>query len=138
MTKDIEKYDTLEYSCLKTKTTYSRFETHTLDLPEIKLGQHRLIITGSHIIYREVKQKYLKMYMYQSMPYQVFFKQIILLWEYKTFDLATCVNLFKCFFSFGFISELIKKMSGSQHKFRIGDPVWAKMKGFSPWPGKVK
>ena len=20
---------------------------------------------------------------------------------------------------------------------RIGDPVWAKMKGFSPWPGKV-
>ena len=23
------------------------------------------------------------------------------------------------------------------HKFRIGDPVWAKMKGFSPWPGKV-
>jgi len=28
-------------------------------------------------------------------------------------------------------------MSGSQHKFRIGDPVWAKMKGFSPWPGKV-
>ena len=28
-------------------------------------------------------------------------------------------------------------MSGNQHKFRIGDPVWAKMKGFSPWPGKV-
>jgi len=27
--------------------------------------------------------------------------------------------------------------SGSTHKFRIGDPVWAKMKGFSPWPGKV-
>jgi len=27
-------------------------------------------------------------------------------------------------------------MSGV-HKFRIGDPVWAKMKGFSPWPGKV-
>ena len=26
-------------------------------------------------------------------------------------------------------------MSGS--KFRVGDPVWAKMKGFSPWPGKV-
>lgn len=25
----------------------------------------------------------------------------------------------------------------AQHKFRIGDPVWAKMKGFSPWPGKV-
>ena len=24
------------------------------------------------------------------------------------------------------------------HKFRIGDPVWAKMKGFSPWPGKVR
>ena len=24
-----------------------------------------------------------------------------------------------------------------QHKFRIGDPVWAKMKGFSPWPGVV-
>lgn len=23
------------------------------------------------------------------------------------------------------------------HKFRIGDPVWAKMKGFSPWPGKI-
>ena len=22
-------------------------------------------------------------------------------------------------------------------QFRIGDPVWAKMKGFSPWPGKV-
>jgi len=21
--------------------------------------------------------------------------------------------------------------------FRVGDPVWAKMKGFSPWPGKV-
>lgn len=29
-----------------------------------------------------------------------------------------------------------QKMSGV-HKFRIGDPVWAKMKGFSPWPGKV-
>jgi len=28
-------------------------------------------------------------------------------------------------------------MSLNQHKFRIGDPVWAKMKGFSPWPGKV-
>ena len=28
----------------------------------------------------------------------------------------------------------IEKMSG---EFRIGDPVWAKMKGFSPWPGKV-
>lgn len=28
-------------------------------------------------------------------------------------------------------------MAGVQHKFRIGDPVWAKMKGFSPWPGKV-
>lgn len=27
-------------------------------------------------------------------------------------------------------------MAGA-HKFRIGDPVWAKMKGFSPWPGKV-
>jgi len=25
----------------------------------------------------------------------------------------------------------------AQHKFRIGDAVWAKMKGFSPWPGKV-
>jgi len=25
----------------------------------------------------------------------------------------------------------------AQHVFRIGDPVWAKMKGFSPWPGKV-
>jgi hypothetical protein len=24
-----------------------------------------------------------------------------------------------------------------QHKFRVGDPVWAKMKGFSPWPGRV-
>jgi len=24
-----------------------------------------------------------------------------------------------------------------QLKFRIGDPVWAKMKGFSPWPGVV-
>ncbi|XP_037504992.1 putative oxidoreductase GLYR1 homolog [Rhipicephalus sanguineus] len=22
-------------------------------------------------------------------------------------------------------------------KYNIGDPVWAKMKGFSPWPGKV-
>ena len=21
--------------------------------------------------------------------------------------------------------------------FRVGDPVWAKMKGFSPWPGKI-
>jgi 3-hydroxyisobutyrate dehydrogenase len=29
-----------------------------------------------------------------------------------------------------------QKMAGV-HKFRIGDPVWAKMKGFSPWPGKV-
>jgi len=28
-------------------------------------------------------------------------------------------------------------MAAAQHKFRIGDPVWAKMKGFSPWPGKV-
>jgi len=28
-------------------------------------------------------------------------------------------------------------MSTDQHKFRIGDPVWAKMKGFSPWPGVV-
>ena len=24
-----------------------------------------------------------------------------------------------------------------QQKFRIGDPVWAKMKGFSAWPGKI-
>ncbi|XP_076321718.1 cytokine-like nuclear factor N-PAC isoform X1 [Tachypleus tridentatus] len=23
------------------------------------------------------------------------------------------------------------------YKFTIGDPVWAKMKGFSPWPGKI-
>ena len=29
------------------------------------------------------------------------------------------------------------KMSSEQLKFRIGDPVWAKMKGFSPWPGVV-
>jgi len=28
-------------------------------------------------------------------------------------------------------------MTTDQHKFRIGDPVWAKMKGFSPWPGCV-
>lgn len=28
-------------------------------------------------------------------------------------------------------------MSSEQLKFRIGDPVWAKMKGFSPWPGVV-
>ncbi|XP_023344502.1 putative oxidoreductase GLYR1 homolog [Eurytemora carolleeae] len=28
-------------------------------------------------------------------------------------------------------------MSSEQFKFRIGDPVWAKMKGFSPWPGVV-
>ena len=31
--------------------------------------------------------------------------------------------------------DLRAKMTA--HKFRIGDPVWAKMKGFSPWPGKV-
>ena len=30
-----------------------------------------------------------------------------------------------------------KGPSMTSHKFRIGDPVWAKMKGFSPWPGKV-
>merc|ERR1711874_460110 len=30
-----------------------------------------------------------------------------------------------------------KSTMASQHVFRIGDPVWAKMKGFSPWPGKV-
>ena len=23
------------------------------------------------------------------------------------------------------------------HKFRIGDPVWAMLRGFAPWPGKV-
>lgn len=28
-------------------------------------------------------------------------------------------------------------MAGEQHKYRVGDPVWAKMKGFSPWPGRV-
>jgi len=28
-------------------------------------------------------------------------------------------------------------MSSDQLKFRIGDLVWAKMKGFSPWPGVV-
>jgi len=28
-------------------------------------------------------------------------------------------------------------MTSETHKFRIGDPVWAKMKGFSPWPGVV-
>jgi 3-hydroxyisobutyrate dehydrogenase len=25
----------------------------------------------------------------------------------------------------------------AERKFRIGDPVWAKMKGFSAWPGKI-
>jgi len=29
------------------------------------------------------------------------------------------------------------KMAGGAMKFRVGDSVWAKMKGFSPWPGKV-
>lgn len=28
-------------------------------------------------------------------------------------------------------------MAGGAMKFRVGDSVWAKMKGFSPWPGKV-
>ena len=28
-------------------------------------------------------------------------------------------------------------LSSFKYTFRIGDPVWAKMKGFSPWPGKV-
>merc|ERR1711963_782648 len=27
--------------------------------------------------------------------------------------------------------------SSFKYTFRIGDPVWAKMKGFSAWPGKV-
>ena len=32
---------------------------------------------------------------------------------------------------------ILSEIAMTAHKFRIGDPVWAKMKGFSPWPGKV-
>lgn len=28
-------------------------------------------------------------------------------------------------------------MASKEYNFRIGDPVWAKMKGFSAWPGKI-
>jgi len=28
-------------------------------------------------------------------------------------------------------------MASKEYNFKIGDPVWAKMKGFSAWPGKV-
>ena len=35
------------------------------------------------------------------------------------------------------IKDVMLYMFLFQHKFRIGDPVWAKMKGFSPWPGVV-
>lgn len=28
-------------------------------------------------------------------------------------------------------------MASKEYTFRIGDPVWAKMKGFSAWPGKI-
>jgi len=28
-------------------------------------------------------------------------------------------------------------MATKEYNFKIGDPVWAKMKGFSAWPGKV-
>ena len=24
-----------------------------------------------------------------------------------------------------------------QYSFRVGDPVWGKVKGFSAWPGKI-
>ncbi|KAK8772856.1 hypothetical protein V5799_012614 [Amblyomma americanum] len=32
---------------------------------------------------------------------------------------------------------LRRSSSSMATKYNIGDPVWAKMKGFSPWPGKV-
>ena len=34
-----------------------------------------------------------------------------------------------------FSEEVKKRMTA--HKFSIGHPVWAKLKGYSHWPGKV-
>ncbi len=30
------------------------------------------------------------------------------------------------------------KMSKGEYTFRVGDAVWAKMKGFAAWPGKIE
>jgi PWWP domain len=29
-------------------------------------------------------------------------------------------------------------MSKGEYTFRVGDAVWAKMKGFAAWPGKIE
>lgn len=30
------------------------------------------------------------------------------------------------------------EMSKGEYTFRVGDAVWAKMKGFAAWPGKIE
>ena len=47
------------------------------------------------------------------------------------------VKFFKFqFIQQGFISST--KMAKAEYTFRVGDGVWAKMKGFSAWPGKIE